>query len=84
MKKHTKTKKITKNWQEASKNKKKYLEILISIDSELKAQSENTLEKMGMDMTTALRILLCRIVAEQRFPFLIQVVNTDEVQLNRQ
>lgn len=83
MKKHTSIKKTVNGSNKDYKIKNKYSELRIFIDSELKNQSEITLKEMGIDMTTALRVLLLRIVVEQRFPFLIQLPDTTKAQLNR-
>lgn len=50
--------------------------IHIRVDDETKAKAVRALEAMGLDVSTAVRIYLARIAAEQRLPFELRVPNT--------
>ena len=47
----------------------------IRLDERLKVQASEALEKMGMTLSEAVRILLIRVAREQAFPFAIKVPN---------
>lgn len=49
--------------------------IHIRVDDETKAKAVRALEAMGLDVSTAVRIYLARIGAEQRLPFELRVPN---------
>ena len=49
--------------------------IHIRVDDETKAKAVRVLEAMGLDVSTAVRIYLVRIAAEQRLPFELRVPN---------
>ena len=50
--------------------------IHIRVDEETKAKATQALEAMGLDLSTAVRVYLARISAEQRLPFELRVPNT--------
>lgn len=41
----------------------------VRVDAELKREAEASLAKMGLDVSTAVRMLLLRVAAEKRLPF---------------
>lgn len=41
----------------------------VRVDAELKQQAEASLARMGLDLSTAVRMLLVRVAAERRLPF---------------
>ncbi len=47
----------------------------IRIDEQLKVQATETLAKMGLMVSDAVRVFLKRVVAEQQIPFAIKVPN---------
>jgi DNA-damage-inducible protein J len=53
--------------------------IHIRVDEELKTQASDTLQKMGLSLSDAVRLLLTRIAAEQALPFEVRVPNADTV-----
>lgn len=44
-------------------------QISIRIDDEIKRSAEQTLEEIGLNMSTAINIFLKKVVREQRIPF---------------
>jgi DNA-damage-inducible protein J len=53
--------------------------IHIRVDEELKTQASDTLQKMGLSLSDAVRLLLTRIAAEQALPFEVRVPNAETV-----
>lgn len=51
--------------------------IHVRVDEALKESATQALEAMGLSISDAVRLLLTRIAAEQRFPFALQVPNSD-------
>ncbi len=51
--------------------------IHVRVDETLKAQATEALANMGLTMSDAVRVLLVRVVKEQRFPFALQVPNAE-------
>nr|MBV6630276.1 type II toxin-antitoxin system RelB/DinJ family antitoxin [Oceanococcus sp. HetDA_MAG_MS8] len=49
--------------------------IHVRVDDETKAKATQALEAMGLDLSTAVRVYLARISAEQRLPFELRVPN---------
>ncbi len=49
--------------------------IHVRVDDETKAKAIQALEAMGLDLSTAVRVYLARISAEQRLPFELRVPN---------
>jgi DNA-damage-inducible protein J len=47
----------------------------IRIDEQLKVQATETLAKMGLMVSDAVRVFLKRVVAEQQIPFAVKVPN---------
>lgn len=50
--------------------------IHVRVDNDTKAKATQALEAMGLDLSTAVRVYLARISAEQRLPFDLRVPNT--------
>jgi len=51
--------------------------IHVRVDEDLKARASDTLEKMGLSLSDAVRLLLTRIAAEQALPFEVRVPNAE-------
>jgi DNA-damage-inducible protein J len=51
--------------------------IHVRVDEKLKAQATEALANMGLTMSDAVRVLLVRVVKEQKFPFALQVPNAE-------
>ena len=51
--------------------------IHVRVDETLKARATEALANMGLTMSDAVRVLLVRVVEEQRFPFPIEVPNAE-------
>jgi DNA-damage-inducible protein J len=49
--------------------------IHVRVSSELKTKASQTLSKMGLSMSDAVRLLLTRIEADQALPFEVRVPN---------
>jgi DNA-damage-inducible protein J len=49
--------------------------IHIRVNEELKLEASDTLEKMGLSLSDAVRLLLTRIAAEKALPFEVRVPN---------
>jgi DNA-damage-inducible protein J len=49
--------------------------IHVRVNEELKIQASDTLEKMGLSLSDAVRLLLTRIAAEKALPFEVRVPN---------
>jgi DNA-damage-inducible protein J len=49
--------------------------IHVRVSSDLKAKASETLSKMGLSMSDAVRLLLTRIEADQALPFEVRVPN---------
>ena len=49
--------------------------IHVRVDTELKIKASRTLNKMGLSMSDAVRLLLTRIEADQALPFEVRVPN---------
>lgn len=45
----------------------------LRIDSKLKADAERTLDHLGLSMSTAMRLFLTHVVAQQALPFPVQL-----------
>ena len=45
------------------------------IDSETKARATAALSAMGLSVSDAIRLMLCRVADEKRLPFAVQVPN---------
>lgn len=53
--------------------------IHVRVDQELKSKATLTLNKMGLSMSDAVRLLLTRIEADQALPFAVKVPNAETV-----
>jgi DNA-damage-inducible protein J len=53
--------------------------IHVRVDQELKIRASDALEKMGLSLSDAVRLLLTRIAAEQALPFEVCVPNAETV-----
>ena len=51
--------------------------IHIRVDEALKAEASDTLEKMGLSLSDAVRLLLTRIAVEKALPFEVRVPNPE-------
>jgi len=51
--------------------------IHVRVDPGLKAEASETLEKMGLSLSDAVRLLLTRIAREKALPFEVRVPNTE-------
>jgi DNA-damage-inducible protein J len=49
--------------------------IHIRVDQELKTKATDTLDKMGLSLSDAVRLLLTRIAVEKALPFEVRVPN---------
>lgn len=49
--------------------------IHVRVDDETKAKTTRALEAVGLDLSTAVRVYLARVSAEQRLPFELRVPN---------
>ena len=49
----------------------------VRVDDALKAKATETLDAIGLSMSDAVRLLLTRIAAEQRFPLELKVPNAE-------
>lgn len=45
----------------------------VRVDAQLKADAEKALERMGLSMSSALRLFIAQVVREQRLPFPVQI-----------
>jgi DNA-damage-inducible protein J len=53
--------------------------IHIRVDQKLKTQAIDTLDKMGLSLSDAVRLLLTRIAVEKALPFEVRVPNAQTV-----
>ncbi len=53
--------------------------IHVRVDQELKTKATLTLNKMGLSMSDAVRMLLKRIEADQALPFEVKVPNAETI-----
>jgi DNA-damage-inducible protein J len=53
--------------------------IHVRVDQELKTQATDTLDKMGLSLSDAVRLLLTRIAVEKALPFEVRVPNAQTV-----
>jgi len=53
--------------------------IHVRVDQELKTKATLTLNKMGLSMSDAVRLLLKRIEADQALPFEVKVPNAETI-----
>lgn len=53
--------------------------IHVRVDQKLKTQAIDTLDKMGLSLSDAVRLLLTRIAAEKALPFEVRVPNAQTV-----
>lgn len=53
--------------------------IHVRVDYELKTKATRTLNKMGLSMSDAVRLLLTRIEADQALPFEVRVPNAETI-----
>jgi DNA-damage-inducible protein J len=53
--------------------------IHVRVDHELKTKATRTLNKMGLSMSDAVRLLLTRIEADQALPFEVRVPNAETI-----
>jgi DNA-damage-inducible protein J len=53
--------------------------IHVRVDEDLKERASSTLEKMGLSLSDAVRLLLTRIAAEKALPFEVRVPNAETV-----
>jgi DNA-damage-inducible protein J len=51
--------------------------IHVRVDQDLKAEATETLEKMGLSLSDAVRLLLTRIAREKALPFEVRVPNAE-------
>lgn len=51
--------------------------IHVRIDEQLKENATQALASMGLSVSDAVRLLLTKVAAEQRFPFSLQVPNAE-------
>jgi len=54
--------------------------IHVRVDAKLKIKVSRTLEKMGLSMSDAVRLLLTRIEADKALPFEVRVPNAETVE----
>jgi len=53
--------------------------IHVRVDHDLKVKATRTLNKMGLSMSDAVRLLLKRIEADQAMPFAVKVPNAETI-----
>ena len=53
--------------------------IHVRVDQNLKTQATDTLDKMGLSLSDAVRLLLTRIAVEKALPFEVRVPNAQTV-----
>jgi DNA-damage-inducible protein J len=53
--------------------------IHVRVDEDLKLRASDTLEKMGLSLSEAVRLLLTRIATEKALPFDVRVPNSETV-----
>jgi len=53
--------------------------IHVRVDQELKTRAADTLDKMGLSLSDAVRLLLTRIAVEKALPFEVRVPNEQTV-----
>jgi len=53
--------------------------IHVRVDEDLKLRASDTLEKMGLSLSEAVRLLLTRIATEKALPFDVRVPNPETV-----
>ncbi len=53
--------------------------IHVRVNHELKTKATRTLDKMGLSMSDAVRLLLTRIEADQALPFEVKVPNAETI-----
>ena len=53
--------------------------IHVRVDEDLKLRASDTLEKMGLSLSEAVRLLLTRIATEKALPFEVRVPNPETV-----
>jgi DNA-damage-inducible protein J len=53
--------------------------IHVRVDQKLKTEATDTLDKMGLSLSDAVRLLLTRIAAEKALPFEVRVPNAQTV-----
>ena len=58
--------------------------ISVNVDSEIKQNAQKILSEIGMDLTTAIDMLLRTIVREERIPFDLRTKNAYREDLHRQ
>ena len=58
--------------------------IHVRVDPELKAEAAETLEKMGLSLSEAVRLLLTRIAREKALPFEVRVPNAETLEAMRE
>ena len=58
--------------------------IHVRIDGQLKDSATQALAAMGLSVSDAVRLLLTKVVAEQRLPFTLQVPNAETQQAMRE
>ncbi len=51
------------------------------IDAELKAQSENVLRQIGLDMSAAIKVFLTQVVQRQGLPFEVTIAQPNALTL---
>jgi DNA-damage-inducible protein J len=49
----------------------------VRVDEDIKAQASDTLARMGLSVSDAVRMMLVRIAAENALPFNVQVPNAE-------
>ena len=58
--------------------------ISVNVDGEIKQSAQRILSEIGMDLTTAIDLLLRTIVREERFPFELRTYKAYREDLHRQ
>ena len=51
--------------------------IHVRLDDSLKKDASTALEAMGLSLSDAIRVVLTRVAADQKFPFALQVPNAE-------
>lgn len=51
--------------------------VRVRVDQHLKTQATETLAAMGLSISSAVRVFLTRVVAEQQLPFVLKAPNAD-------
>ena len=58
--------------------------ISVNVDSDVKKKAQKILSEIGMDLTTAIDLLLRTIVREERIPFELRTLSSYQRELHKQ